>query len=58
MNYITINEAAECWNMEGRKIRILCQTGRIPGAMRVFGEWLVPENTEKPSNSRYKERKN
>lgn len=57
MNYITISEAAERWNMEERKIRVLCQAGRISGAMRVAGKWIVPERAEKPSNSRYKERK-
>lgn len=57
MNYITIKEAAENWNMEERRVRILCQAGRIDGAVREDGQWLVPEHTEKPSNSRYKERK-
>lgn len=50
--YHTINELAPIWGVTPGRIRVLCQTGRIPGAKcRVIdgrAVWTIPVGTEKP----------
>jgi len=52
MNYISIKDASISWNLSERRIRTLCNEGRIPGAKKEGKFWLVPENTKKPSDVR------
>ncbi len=57
--FITVQEAAERWNITDRQVQILCKEGRIKGAMKLSRIWIIPENAEKPTNSRqalYKEK--
>ena len=48
MDYLTANEIAEKWDISSRRVRILCNEGRVDGAVQKAGIWLIPENTEKP----------
>ena len=50
--YLSIREAAEKWGVSERRVYQYCAQGRIPGAMRFGGAWAIPENTEKPGDSR------
>ena len=34
-----------------------CAGGRIPGAVKMAGVWLIPKNAEKPLDKRCKENK-
>lgn len=52
--YITVQEAAEKWGVTPRRVQILCKTNRIPGAARLSRIWIIPENTEKPTNEKRK----
>ena len=52
--YITVQEAAEKWGVTPRQVQILCKTNRIPGAARLSRIWIIPENTEKPTNEKRK----
>ena len=54
--YLSIREASEKWGVSERRIYQYCAQGRIPGAVRFGGAWAIPENTEKPGDSR-RERK-
>lgn len=56
MLYITVGEAAARWKISERRVEILCKTDRIPGAVKEGKKWLIPYHSEKPSDSRYKER--
>ena len=49
---ITVKEAAVRWNLAERTITGLCRNGRIPGAVKNGRNWKVPENAEKPVDSR------
>ena len=51
---ITVKEAAERWNLTTRRITVLCKEGRIPGARMESHRWLIPADTQKPSDHRYK----
>ena len=54
MNYITIKEASEIWNISERKIRQLIHDGRIEGAIKVGTTWNIPADTSKPIDKRVK----
>jgi len=51
MKYVTVGEAAIAWNVTERRVRLLCQSGRIDGARRNGWAWLIPEQA-KPSDAR------
>lgn len=54
MNYMTLREASEKWAVTPRRINYYCSAGRIPGAMKIATIWLIPKDTEKPIDKRYK----
>lgn len=54
MNYISVREAAERWEMTPRRVQVLCNEGRIDGAQRVGNVWTIPENADKPIDARKK----
>ena len=54
MDVITIKEASSMWGISVRRITALCNQGRIVGAKKIAGVWLLPQNAEKPSDARIK----
>lgn len=52
MKYIDVNEAAAKWGISSRRIRLLCQEGRIDGAIKLGWSWTIPSDTPKPSDGR------
>ncbi|MCQ4933412.1 MULTISPECIES: helix-turn-helix domain-containing protein [Clostridia] len=50
--YITVQEAAEKWGVTPRQVQILCKENRIVGAMRMSHIWIIPENAQKPTNTK------
>lgn len=52
--YMTVKEAAEKWGISDRRIRKLCSEGRIPGAYRDGHRWMIPLNSKKPADGRFK----
>ena len=57
MDYMTLKEAAEKWGVTPRRVNYYCAAGRIPGAVKMAGVWLIPKNAEKPIDGRTKQRK-
>lgn len=55
MDYITLKEASEKWGVSSRQINYYCTDGRIPGAVKMAGVWLIPKEAEKPKDRRYNE---
>lgn len=45
----TIQEAALQWGIGERQVRTLCENGRIPGAKKQDGMWLIPADAVKPT---------
>ena len=41
--YISVNDAAEKFNISKRRVQIICEQGRIRGANMVSGVWLIPD---------------
>ena len=54
MKYLSTFEAAEKWGISHRRVSILCNEGRIPGAQRAGSRWIIPEDAEKPADARIK----
>ena len=52
MKYIDVNEASAKWGISARRIRLLCQEGRIDGAIKLGWSWTIPSDTPKPSDGR------
>lgn len=52
MKYISIKDASIAWNLSERRIRVLCNEKRVPGAKKDGKSWLIPENATKPSDVR------
>ena len=48
MEYITVKEATEKWEMSGQIIRRFCRQERIPGAIIRNGVWVIPANAKRP----------
>ncbi len=54
MKMITAKQAAEKWNTSVRNVQDLCKRGRIPGAERWGGAWMIPEGANRPADGRRK----
>ena len=52
MEYLTVREIAEKWNLSGRMVQQLCIDGRIPGAQKFGRSWAIPADAEKPQDPR------
>ena len=48
MNYMTLKEVSQKWSVTPRQVNYLCAAGRIPGAVKMAGGWLLPKTAEKP----------
>ena len=57
MDYMTLKEASEKWGVSIRQINYYCAGGRIPGAVKMAGIWLLPKTSEKPLDGRTKQGK-
>ena len=55
MDYMTLKEAAEKWGVTPRRVNYYCAGGRIPGAVKMAGVWLIPKTAEKPIDGRTKQ---
>lgn len=51
---MTVKTASTLWNLEERRITVLCREGRIHGAMKQDKSWLIPADVEKPVDKRVK----
>lgn len=54
MDYTTLKEASEKWGVLSRQVNYYCVEGRIPGAVKMAGVWLLPKEIAKPADRRYK----
>lgn len=52
MDYLSVKEIAELWGVSIRMVNYYLNTGRIQGAIRKSGGWLIPANTPHPADLR------
>lgn len=54
MEYISCPEAAKKWGVSERRVQRLCEDNRISGGSKFGNMWLIPKDSEKPADKRYK----
>lgn len=52
MEYLSVRETAEKWNLSVRMVQQFCAQGRIPGARKLGKCWAIPGDAEKPQDPR------
>ena len=52
VEYLTIKEVAEKWDVTPRRVQRMCADGRIDGARKFGRDWAIPANVEKPKDAR------
>lgn len=52
MAYISVIDAATKWQLSDRRVRILCEQGKIPGVVRQGRSYQIPADAEKPADGR------
>ena len=57
MDYMTLKEAGQKWNVTPRLVNYLFSGVRISGSVKMAGVWLIPKNAEKPIDGRTKQGK-
>ena len=50
--YLSVNDVAEKWNLSPRRVRTMCQEGKIEGASKLGREWAIPDDAERPTDAR------
>lgn len=48
-NYVSVEDKANKWGVTKRHVQTLCCQGKIAGAKKQSGVWLIPNNAEKPT---------
>ena len=54
MRYLSVPQTAERRGISPRRIQILCNEERIPGAVRIGRSWAIPDDELKPADARIK----
>lgn len=52
LNYISVQQAADKWEISERRIQKLCEENRIAGTIRFGHAWAIPKDAEKPVDQR------
>lgn len=54
MEYMSCPEAARKWGISERRVQRLCEDNRISGVSKLGNMWLIPKDSQKPADKRYK----
>lgn len=52
MDYWTVKETAEHWGVSVRRVQHLCQTDKIPEAVKFGRDWAIPVTAKRPADAR------
>lgn len=52
MKIMSVQQAAELWNLSSRRVAVLCKEGRISGAFKEGRIWRIPIDAKKPVDNR------
>ncbi len=58
MEYMSVTEASELWNVSKRWVQKWCEEKRIDGVRRFGRSWMIPKNASRPKDLRYKKSPN
>ena len=51
-DYLSTREAAKKWGVSERRVNQFCAQGRVAGARKIGGAWVIPADAEKPGDPR------
>ena len=51
MEYMKVTQAAEKWGISDRRVRILCQQGKIEGVVQKGRSYFIPVNKSEAKRS-------
>lgn len=54
MKYLSTQDIAKKWDVNDRRVRLLCEEGRVEGAFKVGKTWMIAEDANKPYDARIK----
>lgn len=54
MDYLSIQDVSNKWNISKRRVQILCREGRIDGAKMIGNMWVIPISAGRPVDARTK----
>lgn len=54
LDYISVKEASEKWEISERRVQKLCEGNRINGVIRFGHSWMIPKSAQKPRDLRIK----
>ena len=52
MEFCSVREISVLWGVSERLVQRLCAEGRIEGAQKLSGSWIIPSDAQKPKNLR------
>ena len=55
---MTVKQASQRWGIFDSRITKLCREGKILGAIKNGKSWVIPADTPKPADNRYKSQSN
>ncbi len=53
-DFLTLSQTAEKWKISTRRLRKLCEEGRIDGVVKFGKYWAIPMDAVKPGDKRIK----
>jgi hypothetical protein len=54
MEYLSIRQTADKWEISKRRIQVLCAENRIHEAIKIDSLWAIPTDAVKPKDERVK----
>ena len=54
MEWMTVQEAANIWEITTRRTQFLCSSGKVVDAQKLGNMWVIPKGTPKPIDGRTK----
>jgi len=52
MGYISPKIAASKWGISPRAVQLFCANDKIPGAVRIGRQWMIPDDAPRPADGR------
>ncbi len=52
MDFISVKEAAEFWDVSERWVQKFCVEGRIPNVQKFGRSWMIPKDAVRPDDLR------
>ena len=52
LDYLKVKQVAEQWGISDRRVRVLCEQGKIEGVIRQGRAYLIPAGAVKPVDGR------